>query len=239
MVGTGGTQLFVNPGETYNHETTWNQNGTVRGGAGGGGVSAVWSIPSWQQGVVSAASLGSTTNRNVPDVSFNVDPDTGYSIYYRGRWYIFGGTSCAAPLWAGFTARVNQQRELNGMGPLGFANPAIYQLAADPGHRADFHDVADGSTNLYYPAVTGYDEATGWGSFNGANLLADLAPAPSVLYYNALGQPYTNEDVAYWQTADGKWWMGDKTGKITPIDVPPWLAAANNGAIATFRRLKS
>lgn len=173
MVGVGGTQLYVNAGETYNHETTWNVNGTVSGGAGGGGVSSIWPIPAWQQGVTTAASA---TMRNVPDVSLNADQYTGYSIYYKGGWRIYGGTSCASPLWAAFTARVNQQRAANGMATLGFANPALYQLAEGTAYGADFHDIADGSTNLYYPAITGYDNATGWGSFNGANLFADLAP---------------------------------------------------------------
>jgi kumamolisin len=172
MVGTGGTELYVNSGETYNEETTWNVNGTVSGGAGGGGISSVWSIPSWQQGISTSASK---TMRNVPDVSLNADQYTGYSVYYQGGWWIFGGTSCAAPLWAAFTARVNQQRAANGISPLGFANPAIYQIATGAKYETDFHDVTQG-TNLYYVAGSGYDNATGWGSFNGANLLADLAP---------------------------------------------------------------
>ena len=67
------------------------------------------------------------------------------------------------------------------------------------------------------------------GSFNGFNLLSDLAGRISLTgqymprYYNALGQPYTNEDVAYWQTADGLWWRGDRTGAITLVGTPPWL----------------
>jgi kumamolisin len=173
MVGTGGTELFVNTGETYNHESSWNVNNTVNGGAGGGGVSAIWSIPAWQQGIATAAS---TTRRNVPDVSLNADQYTGYSIFYNGGWWIFGGTSCSAPLWAAFTARVNQQRAAGGNPPLGFANPSLYQIGTGAHYGTDFHDVADGSTNLYYKAVAGYDNSTGWGSFNGANLLADLAP---------------------------------------------------------------
>ncbi len=172
MVGVGGTQLFVNSGETYNHETTWNVNNTVNGGAGGGGVSSLWSIPSWQQGVTTAASA---TMRNVPDVSLNADQYTGYSIYYKHGWWIYGGTSCAAPLWAAFTARVNQQRVANGMTTLGFANPSLYQIGTGAGYGTAFHDIADGSTNLYYPAATGYDNATGWGSFNGTSLMAALA----------------------------------------------------------------
>jgi len=169
--------------------------------------------------------------RNVPDISLNADPETGYAIYYRGEWYIYGGTSCAAPLWAAFTARINQQRELNGLSPLGFANPMLYQFAGSH-YATDFHDVADGSTNLYYPAVRGYDAATGWGSFNGGNLLYDLAGLGqltkgsegfTIRYYNAQGQPYVDEAVAYWQTEDGQWWIGDKTGKVIAIAAPPWL----------------
>ncbi|HYK89156.1 MAG TPA: S53 family peptidase [Acidobacteriota bacterium] len=218
--GVGGTSLFVNPDGTYNHETTWNVNNTIKGGAGGGGISSFWSIPSWQQNILSVSSLGSATMRNVPDVSLNADTRAGYSIYYRGGWYIFGGTSCVPPLWAAFTALVNQQRLVNGMALLGFGNPSIYGVATGPRHATDFHDISDGSTNLYYPAVPGYDDATGWGSFNGANLLTDLAP--SIRYYNVQGQPYTDEPFSFWQTSDGKWWMGEKSGRITPVSVPPW-----------------
>ena len=113
--------------------------------------------------------------RNVPDVSLDADPNTGYSIYVGGAWNVYGGTSCAAPLWAAFTALVNQQRATNALAPLGFADPPIYTVATGANYGLDFHDIADGSTNLYYPAVTGYDDATGWGTFNGANLLADLS----------------------------------------------------------------
>src|SRR5262249_37948230 len=147
----------------------------VSAGAGGGGISVVWPIPSWQVGVVSAASKGSTSSRNVPDVSLNADPNTGYAIFYRNTWWIFGGTSCAAPLWASFTSLVNQKRASNGKSTLGFANPALYSIATGANYTTNYHDIADGSTNLFYPAVTGYDDATGWGSFNGTNLLNSLA----------------------------------------------------------------
>jgi kumamolisin len=165
----GGTQLFLNSDGSYKRETTWD-HGTIQSGAGGGGVSAVWAKPSWQNG------FGvSKTMRNVPDVSLNADPFTGYSIYWNNGWYIYGGTSCAAPLWAGFTALLNQQRAALGKTAIGFFNPAIYGLCATSAYSTDFHDIADGSTNLYFPAVKGYDDATGWGTFNGTNLLNDLS----------------------------------------------------------------
>ncbi|HZT43558.1 MAG TPA: protease pro-enzyme activation domain-containing protein [Chthonomonadaceae bacterium] len=183
MCGTGGTTLsVVTPGVDthYLSETTWGNPSSGQGG--GGGVSRIWSIPWYQQGVVSSASLGSTTMRNVPDVAFDADPNTGYDIVFGGtdKLLIFGGTSCCAPIWAGFAARVNELRAANGLSTLGFANPALYALGKSTSYHKDFHDIADGSTNLYYPAVAGYDCATGWGSFKGTNLLTDLAsPAPT------------------------------------------------------------
>src|SRR5690242_8373708 len=66
VTGTGGTQLFVGSGESYARESSWNVNGTASGGAGGGGVSSVWNIPTWQTGITSAVS---STMRNVPDIS--------------------------------------------------------------------------------------------------------------------------------------------------------------------------
>lgn len=174
MVGVGGTSLATNgAGGTWQSETTWNR-GSASAGAGGGGISVIWSLPSYQQNLAPAASYVSTTKRNVPDVALDADPYTGYSIYYRRSWYIFGGTSCAAPLWAAFTALINQQRAAIGKAPLGFANPAVYAIGKGTSYTTNFHDIADGSTNLYYQAVTGYDCATGWGSFNGASLLASL-----------------------------------------------------------------
>ena len=179
MVGVGGTTLTTNgAGGAYKSESTWN-NG-AGGGAGGGGISTVWAIPSYQTTLAgSAASKGSTTNRNVPDVSLDANQNTGYSIYYKGGWTVYGGTSCAAPLWAAFTALVNQKRVAAGSATLGFANTPLYNLAATSAYANDFHDIADGTTNLYYPAVAGYDDATGLGTFNGANLLADLSGGTS------------------------------------------------------------
>ncbi|BDI30119.1 pseudomonapepsin [Capsulimonas corticalis] len=175
ITSVGGTQLFLNADGTYKKESTWS-HGSIGSGAGGGGVSAVWSKPDWQAGVgVSAAA------RNVPDVALNSDPYTGYSVFYKGGWCIFGGTSCAAPLWAGFTALVNQQRAASGAGPVGFINPAIYKIGKNSRYTQDFYDIHDGSTNLFYPAFAGYDNATGWGSFKGAGLIADLAASSTTV----------------------------------------------------------
>lgn len=169
VVGVGGTKLQVDAQTgSYQSETVWNDG--LGNGAGGGGVSKRWPIPSWQANI---PTVYSKTNRNVPDVSLNSDPNTGYSIYHNGQWEIFGGTSCAAPLWAGFTACVNQQLMSTQQPVLGFANPLLYAIGAGPLSATDFHDVSSGS-NLYYPAQANYDNATGWGTFNGADLFSTL-----------------------------------------------------------------
>jgi subtilase family serine protease len=180
MTGVGGTTLRTNGGGgAYTSETTWN-GGSISNGGGGGGISTIWSIPAYQLTAATASSTNhpaggvSTTSRNVPDVSLNADPNTGYLIRYSSNWYLFGGTSCAAPLWAAFAALVNQQRIANGYNYMGFFNPALYSIANSSRYSTDFHDIADGSTNLYYTAVPGYDDATGLGTFNGANLLTDM-----------------------------------------------------------------
>lgn len=171
--GVGGTRLSLRNDRTYGSETVWN-GGSVFDGAGGGGVSAVWSLPDYQATLQAAAS---TSMRNVPDVALNADPNTGYSIYYAGDWTVFGGTSAAAPLWAAFAAHVNRQRDATGLPSLGFANPAIYRIGASARYSRNFHDIADGSNNLYYPALKGYDNAVGWGSPDGLALLEDLSAA--------------------------------------------------------------
>jgi len=144
--GVGGTTLRTSGTRS---ETAWNGSG--------GGVSAVFSTPSYQR--------GSGGMRTVPDVSADANPSTGYAIFSGGTWVEFGGTSCAAPMWSGFTAL----HDANSGGRLGNANPALYQIAAGSGYTSAFHDITSGS-NGAFSAGTGYDEVTGLGSYNGAGL---------------------------------------------------------------------
>lgn len=180
VCGVGGTSLSVNANTgAYVSETVWNDG--VGNGAGGGGVSSVWSIPSWQTNV---STTYSKTNRNVPDISLNSDQYKSYAIYANGGWTLYGGTSCAAPLWAAFTALVNQQRQAVQMSPLGFANPTLYALGKSQATATDYHDITTGN-NYVYQAGPGYDNATGWGSYNGANLFASLTnSAPTAVSVN-------------------------------------------------------
>ncbi len=180
VTGVGGTTLTTNgTGGTYAGESAWSAPPDLSytdvpgysafGSGGGGGFSITWPAPSYQSALPSAPTM-----RSVPDVALDSDPQTGYSIYYGGSFTVYGGTSAAAPLWAGFTALVNQQRASAGKAPVGFLNPPIYQIGASAAYTANFHDVTSG-TNLYYPAQPGYDNATGWGSFIGSALLNTLA----------------------------------------------------------------
>ena len=209
VTGVGGTKLTTSgAGGPYSSETTWN-GGSIANGGGGGGISKVWTLPSYQSGVATTANKGSSTYRNVPDVSLDADPNNGYAIYVNGAWNVYGGTSCAAPLWSAFTALVNQKLAASGKA-VGFANPALYAIRTGANYTADFHDIADNSTNLYYPAVSGYDLATGLGTFNGANLLADLTggtitppPPPPPAGSQLLGNPGFESGATIWSASSG------------------------------------
>ncbi len=173
-------------------ESVWNDS-TTDTGAGGGGVSISHAMPSYQSGapsslnVISSHSSGSQCGapsgsycREVPDVSADADPYTGYLIYYEGSWTGIGGTSAAAPLWAAFTALVDASSSCAGKS-IGFANPLLYSAAATA-YSSDFADVTSGNNDytpdLYagglYPAGTAYDMASGLGSPDGATLPATL-----------------------------------------------------------------
>jgi hypothetical protein len=201
VTGIGGTKLTTSGAGGYQSEEVWgNPSDTTfspNGSGGGGGFSTVWPVPPYQTKIGSGFS-----GRSVPDVSFNSDPNTGYAIYYNGYWQTFGGTSCAAPLWAGLTALVNQQRTAQGFSPIGLLNTAIYQIAEGTRYSADFHDITIGS-NLLYPAVTGYDQATGWGTPVGSALLPDLVVYGTTLPNTGrLLWDNTNGTAAVWNLAD-------------------------------------
>ncbi len=176
----GGTHLTtLSAGGAWSAETAWNTYGE---GSGGGVSPDGIALPSWQSGVANAANAGSTTLRNVPDVAMEADFDNyncqlGYCV---GAW---GGTSFAAPRWAGFIALVNQQAVEAGTAPLGgigFLNPSLYAIGEGTKYPNDFHDIVSGnnltySQSVWYNAVTGYDLVTGWGSPTGPALIDDLA----------------------------------------------------------------
>lgn len=169
VIGCGGTRLTA-AGGTIASEVVWND----ASGATGGGVSDVYSLPSWQQGagIPPSANPGGHVGRGVPDVAGNADPQTGYRVLVGGAQQVLGGTSAVAPLWAGLLALLAE--ELGGLpAPI---NPRLYALPIGSGA---FHDVTDGG-NGAYRAGPGWDPCTGWGSPDGARLLAALRVAASV-----------------------------------------------------------
>ena len=191
VTSVGGTALTMNGyGASYNSETVWNSGDLGSGDAwpangngywgSGGGSSTVYSIPYWQQGISNGSNHASATKRNIPDVALTADDI--WVIYGNGQSGAFGGTSCAAPLWAGFTALINQQAAGNSAS-VGFINPAVYSLGGGSSYSTAFHDITTGnninaqSTNLF-AAISGYDLCTGWGTPNGQGLInALLSPA--------------------------------------------------------------
>jgi uncharacterized repeat protein (TIGR01451 family) len=180
----GATTLSTTgPGGAFQSETVWNWDIEFGPGADGigssGGISSYYPIPWWQTNVNMAANGGSTTFRNIPDVALtgdNVFVIADGGVYYPGT----GGTSCAAPLWAAFTALVNQQAASMGHAAIGFINPALYALAYGPNYTNVFNDVTTGnntwsaSPNAFF-ATNNYDLCTGLGSPHGTNLIMALA----------------------------------------------------------------
>jgi subtilase family serine protease len=113
--------------------------------------------------------------RQEPDVSADADPTTGAAVYSPsyGGWIQGGGTSQAAPIWAGLTALINQYLLSKHLPVSGFVNPALYALAAGHPIYPPFYDVTVGS-NLHFAAKPGYDLASGLGTPNAWNLARDL-----------------------------------------------------------------
>ncbi len=171
VVAVGGTTLVLAPDGSVASETAWS--------AGGGGKSIFFDRPSWQTGVdnagVSAATAATTTSsearpmRLVPDVSLAADPSDGANLILNGKSIMIGGTSWAAPVWAGFCALINEARGNAGKTFLPFLNPLIYPLRGTPA----FRDITAGS-NGAYSAGAGYDMVTGIGVPNVAALISAL-----------------------------------------------------------------
>jgi len=184
VVSVGGTDLMTAmAGGPWMSETAWTDSG--------GGISPdSIAIPSWQQlsGVINSSNKGSTTLRNGPDVAANAN----FTYYVCADQTTctaneYGGTSFAAPLWAGYIALVNQQRVLNGDGTIGFLNPTIYAQNVTTSYALNFHDITSGTSGSY-SAVAGYDLVTGWGSPN-TNLINALTGSTSNVGFTLSASP--------------------------------------------------
>ncbi|MFL5863812.1 MAG: protease pro-enzyme activation domain-containing protein, partial [Solirubrobacteraceae bacterium] len=201
VTGVGGTSLHTLGGRPS--ESVWNSGGgvvtgTLQPGASGGGISDVWPMPAPQVasasglGVRSAQAAGRACGRSggfcreVPDVSADGDPASGYLIYWNGSgsvggeprgWQGIGGTSGAAPVWAALLALADGSPACAGTS-LGYVNPALYAVAGSA-YAAAFNDVTSGNNDFTqtnggrYAATAGYDPVSGLGTPNAAT----LAPA--------------------------------------------------------------
>jgi len=159
----GGTSLRA-AGGAISSETVWNDG--AQGGAGGGGVSAQFTVPAWQNGLTATSSAGARqalAMRGVPDVAGDADPETGYQVRVDGQNTVIGGTSAVAPLWAGLIARLNANLGRS----VGFINASLYADAVA------FNDIVSGN-NGDFAATTGWDACTGLGSPKGGALQTAL-----------------------------------------------------------------
>ena len=194
LTSVGGTMLTMNgTAAAWASEVVWNSGGNV---GTGGGISPNYSIPAWQKSVSMASNGGSTTRRNIPDVAMTAS--NVYLYYNSNQVGIAYGTSCAAPLWAAFTALINQQALAQGGTTVGLLNSALYALGTNVLYPVCFHDVktgnniGTGTAGLFY-ATNGYDLCTGLGTPNGTNLINALAPPLlPFLYTQPMGVSFTN-----------------------------------------------
>ena len=170
IVSVGGTDLTTSSAAgPWKSETAWADSG--------GGISPdSIPIPSWQKlsGVITSSNRGSTTLRNGPDVAGNAN----FTYYVCADQTTctandYGGTSFAAPMWAGYLALANQQAAANG-DTIGFIDPIIYPAALTSSYGTYFHDITSGSCGTY-SGITGYDLCTGWGSPNTTGIINLLA----------------------------------------------------------------
>jgi kumamolisin len=180
VTGVGGTSLTLTTSGSENTEVVWNNSS----GATGGGVSQLFSQPSWQTGT----GVPSGSMRCVPDIAAPADPNNGALFVFtsgtgRHRKQMtgeIGGTSWSSPTWAAFCALINQSRTNAGATPTGQLAPLVYKYIG----TANFRDITSGNNEFQntqgYSAGVGYDQCTGVGVPNVANLAAALTPVTQI-----------------------------------------------------------
>jgi kumamolisin len=195
-LGCGGTKLLADPDTgQVTSEVVWNET-AANEGAGGGGVSDHYPVPSWQanagvparaggSGAVGGSGgsggaaagayhkrhghAGTSGGRGVPDVAGNADPVTGYQIYSGGKAQVVGGTSAVAPLWAALVARLAEATGKR----FGLLQPLLYEGVSPGAEVAGLRDITSGN-NGAYSAGPGWDACTGLGVPDGTALLERL-----------------------------------------------------------------
>jgi len=170
---------------SYIPEGVWNESGPGQGlWASGGGASAIYAKPAWQTGT----GVPADGRRDVPDVSLSAAGHDGYLIYQNSGLYVVGGTSAAAPSFAGLMALVAQNAAVR----QGNANVAFYSLASKQraGGAPVFHDIISGNNSVPgqtgFNAAMGYDEATGLGSVDASVLVSHWSDATAPPGFHAV-----------------------------------------------------
>lgn len=163
VLGCGGTKITIENGQNQN-EVVWNEL-AIKQGASGGGFSARFAIPSYQQDALANYHAYHGNSIGVPDVAANSDASSGYKTLYKGRYFPEGGTSAATPVWASLLVRINQDLGYR----LGFINEILYKQA----NTTIFRQITEGN-NGYYPAAPYWSPCTGLGSPKGKALLASF-----------------------------------------------------------------
>ncbi len=236
LTQVGGTTLSTTgPGGPWASETVWNWGNGI---GSGGGISTQYPIPSWQTNINMTANQGSTTKRNTPDVALTAD-----NVYVRadGANHNVGGTSCAAPLWAGFAALVNQQAAASGKPAVGFINPAVDAIGSGANYTSTFHDITTGNNTrpgspAKFYAVSGYDLCTGWGTPAGQSLIDALAnpevliitPGSGFASIGGVGGPFTITSQSLSLTN-----AGTNSLTWTLVNTSLWLNASPSGGTLT------
>ncbi len=217
VVTVGGTDLVTTEaGGDWLSETAWVN--------GGGGISTNRiAIPSYQQipAVTDNNNGASATLRNGPDVAANAD----WSFYVCANGSCsanhVGGTSFAAPMWAGYVALANEQAAANNGSPAGFINPTIYAQNAGSSYATNFHDVTYGTSGSY-SALPGYDLVTGWGS-----------PAPALI--DALTGQASSTPASFGLSLDPSSGVGTRSSSLTAqITLQPSNGFSSNVALSAW-----
>jgi kumamolisin len=161
ILACGGTRLEADDHKSkIEKEVVWNDG---EFGATGGGVSAFFSCPPYQQraGICpKSVNPGGKTGRGVPDVAGNASSETGYIVKINENPLVnLAGTSSVAPLWAALIALLNEKLNTR----LGFVNPLLYQIAASEGA---FNQITQGN-NQNVDSVPGYSAGPGWNACTG------------------------------------------------------------------------
>ncbi|MGI9123726.1 MAG: S53 family peptidase, partial [Mycobacterium sp.] len=167
MTDVGGTTLSTDASGGWLSEQAWFDAPLSQGT--GGGVSAIFDRPAWQDGI--SADPGGK-RRLTPDISAVADPFTGVKIVFDQQVIVGGGTSLAAPIWAGFAAVMNQFLTDSGGRSLGDINPLLYRVA-EGARLPAFRDIVLGG-NAVASAGPGYDLVTGLGTPDVDNLARNI-----------------------------------------------------------------